>query len=322
MFNFFKNPSWIDPRLLQEKKLDEIHPSFFEEINRGLSALQSEDPLVSICIPAFNEETSILRTLYSLSRSRTSYPVEIVVVNNNSSDRTQEVLDKLRVRAYFQPKPGWGPARQMAQEKARGRYILSADADCIYPENWIQRMTEEIIKEGVSCVYGGYSFLAPFGKSRLSLVVYESLKNFIVELRDIKRPWLNCGGASMGYVREMSLQIGFIDRRIRGEDGRMCFELAQRGKIVRVHGAIVWTSPRTLQKDGSLLRSFVNRFVSESKRLRSYFRPQPVHDTHTSKNFVHTSAALNEMSPTITPDVGENGGGNPQGVLKDPGTPK
>lgn len=316
MFDFFNNPSWIDPRLLQDKKLDEIHPSFFEEINTGLSALQSDNPLVSICIPAFNEESSILRTLHSLSCNKTSYAVEVVVVNNNSTDRTQEVLDKLKVRSYFQPKPGWGPARQMALEKARGRYILSADADCIYPSNWIQKMTDELVKEGVSCVYGAYSFLAPQGKSRLNYVIYESLKNMIVEVRDINRPWLNCGGASMGYIREMSLQVGFIDRRIRGEDGRMCFELAQRGKVFRVRGVIVWTSPRTLQKDGSLLRSFFNRVLSESRRMRSYFKPQPIHDTHTSENFVHSSPALNAKSAGVTPDL-ENGTAEPRQVALD-----
>ena len=291
MWHFYKNPSWIDRRLLQEKKLEEIPPSFFEEINKGLINLQSDDPLVSICIPAFNEETSILKTLYSLSRSQTTFPVEIVVVNNNSNDRTQEVLDKLKVRSFFQPKPGWGPARQMAQENAKGKYILSADADCIYPPDWIQRMTSALIKDGVSCVYGGYAFLAPPGKSRFSFFVYESLKNLVVGMRDIKRPWFNCGGASMGYVKALSLQIGFIDRMIRGEDGRMAFELAHRGKIVRVRGSIVWTSSRSLYRDGSLTKSFTIRFFKELKRLKNYLKPQAIHDTHTSNNTLAPSVS-------------------------------
>jgi glycosyltransferase involved in cell wall biosynthesis len=302
MLYLYKNPSWIDARLLQEKKVNEIPPSLFEEINQGLTALQSEEPLVSVCIPAFNEETSILRTVHSLSRSKTTYPVEIIIVNNNSTDGTQEVLDKLKVRSFFQPKPGWGPARQMAQEKARGKFILSADADCIYPPNWIQKMTTALLKPGVSCVYGGYSFLAPADKSRFGYFVYESFKNLVVGMRDIKRPWFNCGGASMGYVRELSLKIGFIDRMIRGEDGRMAFELAQRGKIVRVRGAIVWTSPRSLYRDGTLMQSFVNRFFKECKRLRNYLRPQPVHDTHTSNNSVYPPD-LRKKSTALTADV-------------------
>jgi cellulose synthase/poly-beta-1,6-N-acetylglucosamine synthase-like glycosyltransferase len=177
----------------------------------------------------------------------------------------------------------------MAQEMARGKYILSADADCVYPSNWIQEMTTALQEEGVSCVYGGYSFLAPAGKSRFGYFIYETLKNLIVRIRDIKRPWYNCGGASMGYVRELSLKVGFIDRLIRGEDGRMCFELSQRGKIVRVRRATVWTSPRSLLKDGNLVQAFLTRFKSECRRLRSYFKPQPIHDTHTSRNFARKS---------------------------------
>jgi glycosyltransferase involved in cell wall biosynthesis len=41
-------------------------------------------PLISIVIPAFNEEKNILSTLRSLSEISTTYPVEILVVNNNS----------------------------------------------------------------------------------------------------------------------------------------------------------------------------------------------------------------------------------------------
>ena len=150
----FSNPAWIDRRLLQEKPLDEIPTPFFEEINSGLMALQSDRPLVSIVIPAMNEEVSILRTLHSLSRNKTRYPVEFIVVNNNSTDRTQEVLDRLHVKSFFQEKSGWGPARQMGQEQASGKYILMADADCFYPPLWIEKMTRGLLKEGDQPFFG------------------------------------------------------------------------------------------------------------------------------------------------------------------------
>ena len=284
MFHFVKNPSWIDPRLLEERTLDEIPPSFFKEINQGLTALQSGVPLVSIVIPAFNEEVSILKTLWSLSKNKTSYAVEIVVVNNNSTDRTQDVLDRLKVHSFLQVKPGWGPARQLGLEKARGKYILSADADCIYPPRWIQRMTDALVRDGVTCVHGGYRFLAPPGEARLKLFAYEALKKVIIEIRNIKRPWFNCGGASMGYPRDLALKIGFIERKVRGEDGRMAFELAHIGKIVRVRSSdvTVWTSPRSLDRDGGVMRSLLTRVSVESRRIKSYLRKQKVHDTHLS----------------------------------------
>lgn len=287
MTHFYKNPTWIDHRLLQDVPPDQVPASLLNEINKGLSSLQRGHPLVSVVIPVLNEEMSILRTLYTLSRNQTDYPVEIVVVNNNSTDHTQEILDKLNVKSVFQVKPGWGPARQMGQEVAAGKYILMADADCFYPPRWIQRMTTELQRDGVTCVYGGYKFLAVKDHSRLKYFFYEMLRNVIAEIRNIKRPWFNCLGMCMGYVKELGLKIGFIDRKIRGEDGRMCYELAQLGRIVRVRSneVVVWTFPRTLEKDGNLLYSIANRAMIELVRFRSYFRKEVAHDTHTSQNF-------------------------------------
>lgn len=306
MKHLYKNPSWIDSRLLSTTTLDEIPQSLFDDINDHLAAFQSESPLVSVVIPAFNEEVTILETLHSLSRNETTYPVEVIVVDNNSTDRTREVLKRLKVRSVFQPKAGWGPARQKGQEAARGKYILMADADCFYPPRWIQRMTAELMRDGVTCVYGGYSFLAAPGKSRLKFFIYESLRNVIAEIRHIKRPWFNCVGMCMGYVRDLGLKIGFIDRKIRGEDGRMCFELAQHGKIVRVRSSdvVVWTFPRTLEKDGNLLYSILNRAVIEFARFRLYLYKQPAHDTHTSSNFVPPSLKYFKKSgvPKKKPD--------------------
>jgi glycosyltransferase involved in cell wall biosynthesis len=287
MAHIHKNPSWIDSRLFYYNKLDELPDSLFTEIMDGLAKFKSNEPVVSVVIPALNEEVSILRTLHSLSQNKTSYPTEILVVNNNSTDRTQEVLDRLQVRSFFQARPGWGPARQMGQEKARGKYILMADADCFYPPGWIQRMTSELEKEGVTCVYGGYKFLASRGRSRWKYFVYESLRHVIAEVRDIRRPWFNCVGMCMGYVRELGLKIGFIDRKIPGEDGRMCYELSRLGKIVRLHAneVVVWTFPRTLEKDRNLMYSVINRVLIEAVRFGSYFRKEVAHDTHTSENF-------------------------------------
>src|SRR5690606_36277940 len=129
MFQHLRNPGWIDSRLYSQRRLEDIPSSLFEEINDGLRRLRKDEvSLVSVVIPALNEEVTILRTLHSISRNQTDIPVEVIVVNNNSTDRTQVVLDRLEVRSFLQIRPGWGPARLMGQEMARGKYILMADA--------------------------------------------------------------------------------------------------------------------------------------------------------------------------------------------------
>jgi glycosyltransferase involved in cell wall biosynthesis len=287
MFQHLRNPGWIDRRLYSQSRLEDIPSSLFEEINDGLRRLRKDEvPLVSVVIPALNEEVTILRTLHSISRNQTDIPVEVIVVNNNSTDRTQVVLDRLEVRSFLQIRPGWGPARQMGQEMARGKYILMADADCFYPPRWIELMTQELQKEGVTCVYGGYSFLAEPGERRWKYVLYEGLRKVISRIREYRRPWYNTVGMCMGYVRDLGLKVGFVNRKIRGEDGRMAYDLSQLGRIVKVRSreVVVWTFPRTLQRDGGLLRSLLQRVVVEFTRFVKYFRRQPAHDTHTSPN--------------------------------------
>ena len=286
--HFFKNPSWVDKLLYHVDRLEDLPESIFDEINKGLDELQPHDkPLVSVVIPAFNEEVSVLRTLYSISRNKTSYPVEIIVVNNNSTDRTQEVLDRLHVRSFIQTKQGCGPTRQLGQQMARGKYVLMGDADCFYPTGWIEKMTKELLKDGVTCVFGRYSFLGTPEKPRWKLFLYESLRDVVAEFRQLKRPCLNALGMSMGYVKDLGLKKGFVDRKIRGEDGRMCFQLAQYGKVKRIRSReiSVWTLPRTLDKEGNLLYSIFARAAMELSRFKYYFFKQPVHDTHTSQNF-------------------------------------
>jgi glycosyltransferase involved in cell wall biosynthesis len=285
--NLFKNPSWASEPWMHYHKLEDVPDEFFDTVNRNLDAVQDkENPLFTILIPAWNEEVNIVRCLHSLSKNKTKYPFDIIVINNNSTDRTQETLDRLHVKSLFQVKQGSGPARQLGQENALGKYILLADADCIYPPDWIELMATELLKEGTVCVYGRYSFIAAPGKSRLQYKLFEMAKDFIAEIRHVRRPHLNAFGMSMGYVKEYGLKAGYIDRNIRGEDGRLCFDMMQYGKVrqVRSSKARVWTGARTLERDGSLLNALFIRVVKEILQLPRYFVKQAPHDTKTSEN--------------------------------------
>jgi glycosyltransferase involved in cell wall biosynthesis len=284
---FYKNPTWIDKRLLAAGRLEDLPESIYYEINKNLGTIQSEDPLISVVIPAYNEELNIVRTIHSLSQSKTTLGIEIIVVNNNSTDRTQAVLSRLNVRSYFQSKPGCGPARQMGQQHAKGKYILTADADCYYPPRWIEKMTKALQQENVTCVYGRYSFLATADKPRWKLFWYETVRDIVGELRHINRPCINALGMSMGYVKDLGLKVGFVDRKVRGEDGRMCFQLMHLGKIkqVRDRSVRVWTLPRTLEKEPSLIYSLMARAAVELSRIKHYFYPQAPHDVNKTGHY-------------------------------------
>ena len=284
----FTNPAWIDFAQFNWASPENVPSEVFDEINKRLDKLSAgKQPLVSVVIPAWNEGTNIVRTIYALSLSRVSFPVEFVVVNNNSTDSTGELLSKLHVKTVFEKTPGCGPAREAGQQAASGKYILMGDADVYYPPHWIEGMTKKLQQPGVSAVYGRYSFLGTESKRRWQLFLYETIRDVLVEIRHINRPFMNSLGMSMGYVKEYGLKIGFVPKNIRGEDGRMCYDLMGYGKIVQLRGRRnrVWTMPRTLDKEKSLLTSLVARVTVELSRFsRNFYKIAP-HDTKSSANY-------------------------------------
>jgi glycosyltransferase involved in cell wall biosynthesis len=270
--------------MLDKMKLDDFPTETFDAANRRLVGLVSRRPVVSIVIAAYNEEANIVRCLDSLSRSTSKYPIEIIVVDNNSTDRTHEAVNRFMVRYVHQPIQGCGAARQLGQEVARGKYILTADADVLYPPRWVDEMMKHLTEPGVALVYGRHSFYSDNGTPRWKLAIYESLSDVITIARGVNRPYLNAHGMTMGYLREHGLKAGYTAANVRGEDGRLAFDLMKYGKIVRVASSAsrVWTGMRTLGKDGSLWVALRNRVVMALANISDFFSEAPDHDTKTS----------------------------------------
>jgi len=282
----FKNPGWINTELLKYETLEQFPEANLLEIRNRLQDVVSSEPLVSVVIAAWNEEVNIIRCIDSLSRSKSKFPFEIIVINNNSTDRTQAVLDKLGVTSYFQPEQGVGPSRELGQRQAKGKYVLSADADCVYPERWIEIMTKNLTREGVVFVYGMFSYISDKEHPRWQLWLYELMRDMVAEVRNVKRPHLNAYGISLGYIRELGLKVGHLDKNMRGFDGRLCFDFMRHGKVrmIRSGAARAWTGTRALNRDGSFKEAFVKRVWREFARFDDYFSRAKDHDTRTSKN--------------------------------------
>ncbi len=269
-------PKWVRSHLYENRKFNNLSISEIASIKKRLENCRNVQPDVSIVIPAWNEEDSIFRTLSSLASTTTNLKVELIVINNNSRDSTQEILDKLGVINYFEPDQGIHYARQMGLEKARGTYLLCADADTLYPEKWIDLMVAPMAqKKDVVGVHGRYSFIPPGNDGRLGLWFYELLTAGVVRLRQRKRQYLSVYGFNMGLITKIGLETGgfkTITNRQYGnmvgsdfvndsEDGRMARNLLTRGKIELVTHpqARVFTSSRRLMDDGSIWKAFLNR---------------------------------------------------------------
>ncbi|MFM8356965.1 MAG: glycosyltransferase, partial [Verrucomicrobiota bacterium] len=89
---------------------------------------------VSVVIPAYNEEKLLPATLAAVDQARAAWTrrgwdSEVVVCNNNSTDRTAALAEAAGARVVFEPHNGIARARNAGARAARGGWILFLDAD-------------------------------------------------------------------------------------------------------------------------------------------------------------------------------------------------
>ena len=84
---------------------------------------------VSVVIPAYNEEESIYDVVKDFSKS---YVDEVIVVDNNSTDKTAELAKKAGARVVRETKQGYGYAIQRGLREAKGDIIIVTEADCTF----------------------------------------------------------------------------------------------------------------------------------------------------------------------------------------------
>jgi glycosyltransferase involved in cell wall biosynthesis len=94
----------------------------------------------SVVIPAFNEEFYLADCLASLAVQDFAGDLEVIVVDNNSTDRTADIARAGGARVVFESERGVCHARQRGTEAARGEIIISADADTVYPPGWLSQI--------------------------------------------------------------------------------------------------------------------------------------------------------------------------------------
>src|SRR3989344_5171320 len=105
----------------------------------------------SIVIPAFNEEASIgvaIQSLLNQKIGRKDY--EIIVVDNNSTDKTSAVAKAAGADKVLKEKhPGPNYARQKGYSESNGSIVAFLDADSLVPKDWLLRIEKDFKNKGV-----------------------------------------------------------------------------------------------------------------------------------------------------------------------------
>lgn len=93
------------------------------------------DPVISIIIPAFNEEKAIEKTVRQFEKL--TIPHEVIVSDTASTDRTVEIAKKCADKVALLPpdkKPGVSPGRNDGAAVAKGKFLVFTDSDTFVPD--------------------------------------------------------------------------------------------------------------------------------------------------------------------------------------------
>lgn len=219
-----------------------------------------EMPGISVVVPVYQGEGLIEQCIQSLLQL--DYPaelLEILVVDNASTDRTAQVVRSFDVRLLSEPRQGASIACNTGWREARFPFIAFTDADCVVDPQWLKCLLSRMDDETVGGV-GGKLAAAP---AQNLIQQYIVRKNILSQERAMEEhpgspPFVVT--ANVLYRREALEKVGGLDESLTGAgyDADLAWRIQWAGyKIVYEPQAIVWHHHR------ATLRSFM-------RQLRGY----------------------------------------------------
>ncbi|MCK5485220.1 MAG: glycosyltransferase family 2 protein, partial [Desulfobacterales bacterium] len=125
-------------------------------------------------IPAYNDERTIGETVaHSLSQTKGSLQVELIVVDDGSTDDTAAVAESAGATVIRQQNEGPAAARNRGWKSATGRFICFTDSDCIPTAGWLENLLDGFTDSQVGAVAGSYEIANP--SSRLARWVHQEI---------------------------------------------------------------------------------------------------------------------------------------------------
>jgi glycosyltransferase involved in cell wall biosynthesis len=213
--------------------------------------------ILSIVIPARNEEHYIGQCLASIFKViGDTKDIEVIVVDNGSTDRTQAVVKEQfpQVKIVFEPKPGTSQARESGFRASTGKLVAFLDSDTILPGNWISNVESEFRKHPkVVCLSGPYIYYdLPAGINILVRVYYFLMRGVYVLSRFVFHMASVVIAGNYVVRREALEAIGGHDVSITffGDDTDIAKRMSKVGQVKFSFGFTVYSSGRRFAAEG------------------------------------------------------------------------
>jgi glycosyltransferase involved in cell wall biosynthesis len=217
---------------------------------------------ISLVIPAYNEEAYLPACLDAVMENVAEKAMEIIVVDNNSTDGTKAVAERYSAVTYvFEAEKGITRARQRGFLTAKGDIIAYVDADTHPPAGWIEQIWEEFGKNpDLACLSGPYSFYDLSGlRNAVSAGWFVAARPLYAIVG-----YMLVGG-NFAIRREALEKMGGFDSSIEfyGEDADIAKRARQQGKVIFSRRFVMPTSGRRMTKQGFVKMAgiyFINFF--------------------------------------------------------------
>jgi len=204
--------------------------------------------MLSIIIPTLNEENFLPLLLKSIKKQNFK-DYEIIVADNNSTDKTIEIAKSYGCKVVRGGLPAKG--RNEGAKVAQGDLFLFLDADAILPENSLDKFLKELEKKKL-CV--ATCLIKSQNKNLISKIYFNIIYNIAILLLEKIRP------SAMNFMlikKDLHEKINGFDGEIKfGEDIDYLTRASRAGKFAILKSAKILASTRRFEKEGWLKVGF------------------------------------------------------------------
>jgi glycosyltransferase involved in cell wall biosynthesis len=184
--------------------------------------------MISVIIPAYNEEATIRRCLLALSSQtvpRSSY--ELIVVDGNSKDRTREIAAEYADLVFIQDSERVAGARNDGFIRAKHDIVATTDADCIVASDWIEQILHSFKDPEVVLAFGPVTSIEDSPKNSRYVLFF----NFLIHFGAATRLFYYTLGCNTIFRYEALKRAGMYKILDAGDDLEVATRVRKEGKV-------------------------------------------------------------------------------------------